>query len=137
MKRITKESILNFKEKLIEEEKSENTIDKYTRDVSFFMMWLDKREVTKILALQYKRELCDKYAPVSVNAAVASLNKFFAFMGWFDMRVRPLKIQRQIFSRRDRELTKAEYERLLVAAKSKNNEKLYYLNNQRRRYISD
>ena len=127
MRKITNELIFDFKNYLIEEEKSENTIEKYIRDITFFMEWLGNREVTKILALEYKKELCEKYAPASVNAAISSLNSFFAFMEWHDIRIKALKIQRQIFSSRDKELTKAEYERLLNVAKSKKNERLYYL----------
>lgn len=119
MRKITNEFISNFKTYLIEEEKSENTIEKYIRDVTFFMIWLNDKEVTKILALEYKKELCEKYAPSSVNAAISSLNSFFAFIGWHDIRIKALKIQRQIFSNKDKELTKAEYERLLTAAKAK------------------
>ena len=127
MRKITNELIHSFKNYLIEEEKSENTIEKYIRDLTFFMAWLCGQEVTKILALEYKKELCVKYAPASVNAAISSLNNFFAFMEWHDIRIKALKIQRQIFSSKDKELTKVEYERLLNAAKSKKNERLYYL----------
>ncbi|MBQ7119182.1 MAG: tyrosine-type recombinase/integrase [Oscillospiraceae bacterium] len=127
MRKITNELIESFKEYLIEEEKSENTIEKYIRDITFFMAWLCGQEVTKILVLEYKKELCEKYAPASVNAAISSLNSFFAFMEWHDIRIKALKIQRQIFSSKEKELTKAEYERLLNAAKSKKNERLYYL----------
>lgn len=127
MRKITNELIHSFKTYLIEEEKSENTIEKYIRDVTFFMIWLNDQEVTKILALEYKKELCEKYAPASVNAAISSLNSFFAFTGWHEIRIKVLKIQRQIFSNKDKELTKAEYERLLTAAKSKKNERLYLL----------
>lgn len=91
------------------------------------MAWLCGQEVTKILALEYKKELCEKYAPASVNAAISSLNSFFAFMEWHDIRIKALKIQRQIFSSKDKELTKAEYERLLTAANDKKNQRLYYL----------
>lgn len=127
MRKITNELICSFKTYLIEEEKSKNTIEKYIRDITFFMMWLTSREVTKILALEYKKELCEKYAPSSVNAAISSLNSFFSFIGWHDIRIKALKIQRQIFSNKNKELTKAEYERLLTAAKSKKNERLYLL----------
>ena len=127
MRKITNELIHSFKTYLIEEEKSENTIEKYIRDVTFFMIWLNDQEVTKILALEYKKELCEKYAPASVNAAISSLNSFFSFTGWHEIRIKALKIQRQIFSNKDKELTKAEYERLLIAAKSKGNERLYLL----------
>lgn len=127
MRKITNELIHSFKTYLIEEEKSENTVEKYIRDVTFFMIWLNDQEVTKILALEYKKELCEKYAPASVNAAISSLNSFFSFTGWHEIRIKALKIQRQIFSNKDKELTKAEYERLLIAAKSKGNERLYLL----------
>lgn len=55
MRKITNELIHSFKTYLIEEEKSENTIEKYIRDVTFFMIWLNDQEVTKILALEYKK----------------------------------------------------------------------------------
>lgn len=127
MRKITNELILSFKNHLIEEEKSENTCVKYIRDITFFMTWLCGQEVTKLLALEYKKNLCEKFAPASVNSAISSLNSFFAYMEWHDIRIKTLKIQRKIFSSKDTELTKAEYERLLTAAKRKNNERLYYL----------
>ena len=127
MRTITNELISNFKNYLTEAEKSENTIEKYIRDLSFFMEWSDSREVTKILVLEYKKELCEKYVPASVNAAISSLNSFFSFMEWYDIRIKALKIQKQIFSTKEKEMTKSEYERLLNAAKSKGNERLYYL----------
>ena len=91
MKIISNESITEFKDYLIEDEKSENTVGKYIRDITFFMEWLCGREVTKGLALEYKRELCEKYAPSSVNAALSSLNSFFMFMEWYDVRIKTLK----------------------------------------------
>lgn len=127
MRKITNELIHSFKECLIEEEKSENTIEKYIRDISFFMVWLRGQEVTKILALEYKQELCEKYAPASVNSILSSLNAFFTYNEWYDCKVKTLKIQKQIFASKDKELTKTEYEKLLVAAKQKKNQRLYFL----------
>ena len=125
MRTITNEIVLKFKRHLIEEEKSENTIEKYIRDITFFMAWLRGRKVTKILVLEYKKALCEKYAPKSVNAAISSLNSFFGFMEWSDIRIKAIKMQKQIFANKDKELTKVEYERLLTAAE--NNKKLYYI----------
>ena len=48
-------------------------------------------------------------------------------MEWYDLRVKNLKIQKQIFASADRELTKAEYGRLLQAAQQKKNKRLYLL----------
>ncbi len=127
MKRITTETTLKFKAYLINEEKSEATVSKYLHDVSVFAEWLGEQDLEKIVVVEYKTALCEKYAPASVNATLSSLNCFFAFCGWYNLRVKNLKIQRQIFASTEKELTKAEYDRLLTAAKSKKNERLYLL----------
>ena len=127
MRIITNEEIEKFRNYLINEEKANSTLEKYIRDVKEFAIWLNEREAEKILVLEYKTKLIDKYAPASVNAALSSLNSFFNFMEWYDLRVKNLKIQKQIFASTDKELTKAEYDRLLQAAKQKKNERLYLL----------
>lgn len=127
MRIITNDLIQKFREHLLNEEKAIATVEKYIRDVLVFMTWLSDAEITKAVVLRYKQELTENYAPASVNAALSSLNSFFAFNEWYDCRVKALKIQRQIFASKDKELTKAEYERLLIAAKQRKNQRLYYL----------
>jgi integrase/recombinase XerD len=127
MKKITNELIKNFRRYLIEEEKATATVEKYIRDVNAFAEWLGENILDKEAVLTYKENLTKNYAPASVNSILASLNSFFAFNEWYHLRVKNLKIQRQIFVNKDKELTKAEYERLLTAAKSKGNEQLYFL----------
>ena len=124
---MTKELISNFEKYLIEEEKSCATIEKYLRDVTVFFKWLAGSEIDKMTVLHYKEYLTGNYAPSSVNSVLSSLNTFFEFNEWHGLKVKMLKIQRQIFASKDKELTKAEYERLLDAAKHKKNERLYYL----------
>jgi len=127
MKRITLEQISNFKEYLQYEEKALPTIEKYVRDVKSFLKWIQNNEFDKSTVLEYKEYLSNTYAPASVNSIISSLNSFFVFNNWYELKVKALKIQKQIFSNNERELTKAEYERLLKAAKSKGNERLYLL----------
>ena len=127
MRKITTEIIKSFKDYLINEEKAVATVNKYLHDVGEFQMWLGEQELCKTATLSYKSYLCEHYAPASVNAALSSLNSFFNFMEWYDLRVKNLKIQKQIFASADKELTKAEYDRLLEAAKQKKNERLYLL----------
>ena len=127
MRKITTEIIKSFNDYLINEEKAAATINKYLHDVGEFQIWLGEQELCKTAVLAYKSYLCERYAPASVNAALSSLNSFFNFMEWYDLRVKNLKIQKQIFASTDKELTKAEYDRLLQAAKQKKNERLYLL----------
>ncbi len=127
MRMITEEILERYKLYLINEEKSKATIEKYTRDAADFSAWLSGKFIEKTDVISYKAKLIEQYAPASVNAALSSLNSFFAYMEWYDLRVKNLKIQKQIFATADKELTKAEYERLLSAAKDKKNERLYLL----------
>ena len=127
MREITTEIIKSFNEYLINEEKAQATICKYLHDVGEFKIWLGEQPLCKTVVLEYKSQLCEYYAPASVNAILSSLNSFFNFMEWYDLKVKNLKIQKQIFASDDKELTKAEYERLLQAAKQKKNERLYLL----------
>ena len=127
MRKITNELIQKFKAHLIDEEKSSSTLEKYIRDITVFMEWCKGTELNKSVVLEYKQDIVEKYAPASVNSILSSLNSFFAYNEWYDLKVKALKIQRQIFASKDKELTKVEYERLLVAAKQKNNQRLYYL----------
>ncbi len=127
MRIITAEIIRSFNDYLINEEKATATVNKYLHDVGEFQIWLGEQELCKAAVLAYKSHLCEHYAPASVNAALSSLNSFFNFMEWYDLRVKNLKIQKQIFASADKELTKAEYDRLLQAAKQKKNERLYLL----------
>lgn len=127
MRRVTSELIFEFQSYLIQEEKSKSTLEKYLRDITAFMFWLGTRTVEKNVVLEYKSMLIGKYAPASVNSILSSLNSFFAFHQWFDCQVKTIKVHRPIFSSSEKELTKAEYERLLKAAQQKQNKKLFYL----------
>ncbi len=127
IKIITDDLIKNFKDFLINEEKASATLEKYIRDIKAFSEWTLGSELDKRKVLDYKEYLIGKFAPVSVNSVLSSLNSFFEFNNWYEMKVKMLKIQKQIFAQKDKELSKAEYERLLDAAKAKSNQRLYLL----------
>lgn len=127
MKKITREIVNKYKNYLTNEEKSLSTIEKYVRDVIIFARWLKGAVLDKKVVLEYKQYLIENYAPASVNSMISSLNSFFLYNEWFDLKVKSVKIQKQIFSNEERELTKEEYERLLNTAKRSNKKRLYYL----------
>lgn len=120
--------ISDFYKWLLSEEKSENTIEKYIRDVTAFMVYLGDGAVTKETVIAYKSKLiAENYAVRSINSMLASLNSLFAFLGWEDLKVKSIKLQRQIYCPEEKELTKAEYMQLVNAAKQKGNERLNLL----------
>ena len=122
---LTKNMVDRLEQHLREEEKSENTIKKYLRDISAFMAFADGNEITKDTVIDYKNKLLsENYAVRSINSMLASLNSLFSFLNWMDCRVKSIKLQRQIFCPEEKELTKAEYARLCRAAERRHNERL-------------
>lgn len=121
---LTANIISQFKEHLILEERSENTIEKYLRDIKAFMMFLSGRELTKETVIEYKKQLQENYAVRSVNSMLASINSLFDFLGWVDLKVKSIKLQQQIYCPEEKELTRAEYERLCRTAERNYNKRL-------------
>ena len=122
---LTEKMIEDFSCYLKSEEKSENTVGKYLRDVRTFAEYLGGAEITKETVIAYKNKLIsENYAVRSINSMLASLNSLFSFLNWMDCRVKSIKLQRQVYCPEEKELTKAEYMRLVNTAKQKGNERL-------------
>lgn len=110
------------------EEKSKATIEKYKRDVNFFYDFVGNSTIEKEQVLRYKQWLLDNdYAPTSINSMLASINSLFCFLGWEECKVKALKIQRQIYCPENKELSKEEYTRLIVAARKNGNSRMELL----------
>lgn len=111
--------IREFEVNLIREEKSTATCEKYLRDVRCFARFAGERAVTKEIVVAWKKELIAQgYAVRSVNSMLASVNSFLGFLGWHECKVKNIRLQRQTYCTEDKELTKAEYLRLLSASKT-------------------
>lgn len=125
---LTSNQIAAFAVYLKSEEKSENTIEKYIRDVRAFTTYMGNAEITKEAVIAYKNKLLSEgYAVRSINSMVASINSLFVFLGWEDLKVKSFKLQQKIYCPEEKELTKAEYMRLVNTAKQKGNERLNLL----------
>lgn len=121
---ITAKTINEFKEHLILAERSAATVEKYIRDIKAFAAYTQGNAVTKETVIAYKKHLQETYAARSVNSMLASINSLFTFLGWHELKVRSLKLQRQIFCPEEKELTRAEYARLCRTAERRHNARL-------------
>ena len=66
-----------FRMKLLEDEKSKATIDKYMKDVRMFFRTAERNGgVDKELVMAYKEFISGRYAPTSANSMLAALNCF-------------------------------------------------------------
>ena len=121
---VTTEHIDAYCLSLLADERAAGTISKYRRDLTAFAHWLDGRTVTKETAAGWKSHLSHRgYAPCTINSMLAAVNGFCRFMAWH-IKVKFLKIQRQIFRDSARELSKSEYDRLLTTAREGGQERL-------------
>lgn len=119
-----KQQLSAFEQYLHKEEKSENTIAKYLRDVRGFLVFLAGQSICKQAVISYKEHLTVQYAAASVNSMLIAINRFLRFCGWETCCVRLLKIQRQIYCPEEKELTRAEYIRLCRTAAQNRNKRL-------------
>ena len=125
---ISAEKIRAFAAHLQQAERSPGTIENYLRHVRSFAVWLGGGPVTKEAAAGWKAHLIDKgYCPSTINAMLGGLNRFLAFVGWQECQVKALRLQRQLFRDDSKELTRAEYDRLIAAAHALGRERLALL----------
>ena len=117
----------NYLNYLRDEEHSPATIRQYRHDILCFFSALGTGELTKEATLSYKEKLEQDYQPVSVNVKLSALNSFFEFVGRSDLRLKLLKIQQKAYCSAEKELSKAEYLRLVKTAEQEDNQKLALL----------
>ena len=123
---ITEDTIEDFRRILIHAEKGKQTIEKYIRDINKLKEYANGRNISKELLLEYKEYLenSGKYKISSINSYLAAANHYCEVMGWMDIRVKMIKMQRETFVPENKEITMHEYEKLIKAAYKKGNERL-------------
>jgi len=115
---VTPADLSLFEKHLCREEKSAATVEKYLRDAGAFVVLTDGKPVTKELTVAWKKSLMEKgYADRSINSMLASVNSFLDFLDLSHCKVKNIKTQRQTYCLEEKELTRAEYMRLLEASK--------------------
>lgn len=114
--KVYKAQLTDFLEYLKEEEREQSTRQQYARDVERFLDYMEERPLTKKSAVEYKKELEAQCRPTSVNAKLSALNSFFHFLGRDDLRLKLLKVQRRVYCPAEKELSRAEYLRLVKTA---------------------
>ena len=77
-KRITETNVTAYTAYLKRIERSNNTIEKYRRDVLSFARWLNNRSVDCKNVVEWKQYLLQKgYAPATINSMLIAVNRFF------------------------------------------------------------
>ncbi len=116
--------LTNYEISLKEAEKSVHTIEKYLRDIRYFLNFVGDRALTKALAIDYKAYLGKYYAVSGANSMIAAMNSFLKFCGLEACCVKQFKLQKKAYCPEEQELSKQEYVMLVKAAEKKKNQRL-------------
>ena len=124
---ISDKTIWQFRDYLIENEKSEATLQKYLYEVNALKDYLNGETITKSKLMSYRRLLHEKNQATTVNVKLSAINHYLQFFQLSDCRVKLLKIQRTAFVNEEKELTEQEYYHLLKEAAVRKKDRLYHL----------
>ena len=125
---ITSKSLEAFLDQLALQERSTGTIQKYARDLQKLRAFAGEQIGEKATLIAFKEHLLQQgYAAVTVNSMLAAVNQYLKYMGRHEWQLRFLKIQRQTFRSRERELNAGEYRRLVQQARKSGSERSFLL----------
>ena len=125
---ISEKELSAFAAALRWEERSPGTVEKYLRDCRSFTAWLNGQELTKERVSGWREHLVARgYAPPTINSMLSAVNRLLRFLGREDCKIKFLRVQKRAFREQGRELTRAEYQRLLDAAGERGQERLVLL----------
>ena len=117
--------IEEFRDYLIDDEKSQSTVSTYIRYVKKFSDFADGQVPDKNLVIGYKEFLVNKgYSVKSINLMLVALRVFFRFLEWDGLNVKLFRIQEQIFVDERQFLAREEYYRLCQTAEKKEKHEL-------------
>ena len=117
-RKITERELDIFRKHLAETEKAANTIRKYVRDVCKLRDFAKGKNLSRQLVLRYKEHLKEsgKYKASSINSFLIAMNHFCGVMGWNELCVKTIKVQRSAFETEEMELSMYEYRKMVRAA---------------------
>lgn len=120
-----KDRLKEYEYYLYEKERQPNTIKKYIRDIRKFIQYAKEQgETGKELLIRYKTFLMENYQTSSVNTMLIAVNGYLKFIGQRESCVKLCRVQRKIFIEEDRELSREEYQRLVMTAEKSGRQRL-------------
>lgn len=121
---ITRNSINDYKQYLLMAEKAKATVTKYINEAERLAEYLNGNPLNKCALLEYRETLAENFSSRTVNTKLAAINGYLSFIGADEYKVHLLKVQRKAFIAENRELSAAEYKRLVNAADVGGNDRL-------------
>lgn len=118
-----KAQINEFKEYLIENERSKNTIDGYMRSVKIFFDRYD--DLNKSNMIDFKKWQLEEWSPKTAHNRVVAMNQYCIFLEKRELCVKGIKIQQS--SSVENVITLQEYNQILNGLQEDGNTKGYWI----------
>lgn len=95
------------------------------RDLNKLVKYSRGTAISKELMIAYKESLrAQGYQTSSINSFLVAANRFFDFMGWYDVKVKTYKLHKKIYLPEEKELTQSEFKLLIRVAVEHDREKM-------------
>ncbi len=109
------------------DEKASNTLKKYKTNVSSFINFCKDKELTKKTVREFKEKLdhVNKFLPNTTNSYIISINKFLKFIGYDELTVNVIKVQKKYSL--EEYMTLTDYRRLKRFVLNKGDEQSYFI----------
>ena len=120
---ITHDHVETFLEAWRQKEVAENTIKTYRGDLAALILFLDGREVTKDIMIDYKAQLQDGKKPETANHRLRTANLLFRFLKLDGCNVKPVRVKQNLTP--ENLMTVSDLERLLRYAAKRKRPQLY------------
>lgn len=124
---ITDETIEQFHDYMIENEKAEATISKYLHEIECLRNYFAGEPLSKRQMIQYREFLQKSNQERTVNTKLSAISHYLDFFHLEDCKVKLLRVQRKSFVNENQELTEGEYRELMNRVMGKIPDRLYYL----------
>lgn len=115
--------IEKFREYLIDNERSKNTIDSYIRSVAMYFERYD--DLSKANMIDFKKWQLDQWTPKTAHNRVVALNQFCIFLGKNECCIKGIKMQQS--SSVENVISLEEYNKLISGLKEDGNTKGYWM----------
>ena len=112
-----------FKENLIKQNLSENTINTYLYSLNVFIKMY--KVFNKENLLMYKGYLLENYKPKTINLRILGINRYLEFIGKSDLRLKEVKVQQRTFL--ENVISEADYEYFKKCLKKDKNYYWYFV----------
>lgn len=117
------ERMENFREYLIKEEKSENTIETYVKAVDIFFSQFPELDKKNMIA--FKKSQIERYSPKTAANRCIAMNQYCKYVGMEECVVKSVKIHKKTTV--ENVITSEQYKKMLLGLKGDGNEKGYWM----------